>query len=274
MSLGLVLIIGSLIIFAVVSGLWWTHGRRGNAGIVDVAWTLGVGSLATAYCVAAAEGNVGRRSTLALIVVVWSFRLAWHILHRVRRMPEDGRYTAMKSSWGAEAPKKMLVFFMFQAIAAIAFSLPMMLAASNPNDFGLLDFCAIGLAIIVLVGEGVADRQLQQFREEPQNRGKTCRVGLWRYSRHPNYFFEWLHWFVYVLLAWTAPYGWLSIIAPLAMLYFVLYVTGVPPTERQAILSRGDDYRRYQRETSVFFPWPPRPSQSSAGAVEAAADKK
>lgn len=274
MSLGLVLLIGSLILFATMAGLWWTHGRRGNAGIVDVAWTLGVGTLSLAYCVAAVEGNLGRRVTLGLIVAVWSIRLALHILHRVRRMPEDGRYSAMKEAWGEQAPQKMFVFFMFQATAAIAFSLPMLLAASNSNEFGLLDFFAIGLAIIVLTGEGMADRQLQQFREDSKNRGKTCRLGLWRYSRHPNYFFEWLHWFVYVLLAWTAPYGWLSIIAPLAMLYFVLYVTGVPPTERQAIHTRGDDYRKYQQETSVFFPWPPKLDRSAAGAAEATVEKK
>lgn len=273
MSLGLVLLIGSLTLVATMAGLWWTHGRRGNAGIVDVAWTLGVGGLALAYCLAAGEGNPVRRVMLGIIVAFWSIRLALHILHRVRRMPEDGRYSAMKEAWGDQAPKKMFYFFMFQAIAATAFSLPMLLAASNTNDIGFLDFAAVGLAMIVLAGEGIADRQLQQFREDSTNRGKTCRQGLWRYSRHPNYFFEWLHWFVYVLLAWTAPFGWLSIIAPLAMLYFVLYVTGVPPTEQQAILSRGDDYRKYQRETSVFFPWPPKSNRSSAVAVEANVEK-
>jgi steroid 5-alpha reductase family enzyme len=265
MEVWLTLVVGSAVLFATMIGLWWSHGRRGNAGIVDVAWTLGVGSMSLAYCATAVHGNLFRRLILAVIVTVWSGRLAWHIWRRVHRMPEDGRYVALKEAWGDQAPRKMLYFFMFQAIAAVVFSLPMLVAATNPHEFGLFDTAAIILAIIVLGGEAVADRQLQEFREQPANRGKACRVGLWRYSRHPNYFFEWLHWFVYVLLAWTAPYGWVTVLAPLAMLHFVLNVTGVPPTERQALLSRGEDYRRYQQETSVFFPWPPRLAKPSVG---------
>ncbi|MBL8853387.1 MAG: DUF1295 domain-containing protein [Planctomycetaceae bacterium] len=258
MDVWLTLFVGSMALTVAMSILWWTHGRHGNAGIVDVAWTVGVGLLSLGYCVTAAEGNMTRRVWLAMIVAVWSGRLAWHILHRVRRMPEDGRYTTLKEAWGAQAPQKMFVFFMFQAIAAAVFSLPMLMAASNATVIGTTDYLAIVVALIALTGEAIADRQLQKFRENQNNRGKTCRAGLWRYSRHPNYFFEWLHWFVYVLLAWSTPYGWLTLLAPLAMLHFVLNVTGVPPTERQAIQSRGDDYRSYQQETSVFFPWPPR----------------
>lgn len=251
-------ILGSIGLVAAMGALWWTHGRRGNAGIVDVAWTLGVGLLSLIYCVTASEGEPMRRAVLAVIVATWSGRLAWHILQRVRRMPEDGRYTALKESWGEQAPKKMLFFFMFQAVAASAFSLPMLVAAANSAAWTGTDFAALAVAVVALTGEAIADRQLQKFREQPGNRGKTCRMGLWRYSRHPNYFFEWLHWFVYVLLAWSAPYGWLTLLAPAAMLHFVLNVTGVPPTEKQALQSRGDDYRLYQQETSVFFPWPPR----------------
>jgi len=261
MGLWISLIAGSIGLFMFMTILWWTHGRRGNAGIVDVAWTLGVGLLSLLYCATAIDGDWSRRAILSLIVATWSGRLAWHIMHRVRRMPEDGRYTALKEAWGAEAPRKMFVFFMFQAVAAIAFSLPMLVAAANSAPLGITDYLAIAVAVVALSGEAIADRQLQTFRENPASRGKTCRYGLWRYSRHPNYFFEWLHWFTYVLLAWSAPYGWLTLLAPLVMLHFVLNVTGVPPTEKQAILSRGDDYRLYQQETSVFFPWPPRVSR-------------
>jgi steroid 5-alpha reductase family enzyme len=173
-------------------------------------------------------------------------------------MPEDGRYLALKEAWGPAAPRKMLWFFMFQAVAASLFSLPMLMAANNPSPFGILDYAALVVAVIAVTGESVADHQLQRFREGPGNRGRTCRSGLWRYSRHPNYFFEWLHWFVYALFALSAPWGWLTLLAPAAMLHFILNVTGVPPTEQQALKSRGDDYRAYQRETSVFFPWFPR----------------
>jgi steroid 5-alpha reductase family enzyme len=90
------------------------------------------------------------------------------------------------------------------------------------------------------------------------NRGHTCRDGLWRYSRHPNYFFEWLHWWAYVPLSLGAAGGWATILAPLVMLFFLFCVTGIPATEAQALQSRGADYRQYQRTTSAFFPWFPR----------------
>ena len=109
-----------------------------------------------------------------------------------------------------------------------------------------------------LHGGAIADRQLRAFARDPANKGKVCDQGLWAWSRHPNYFFEWLHWFSYVLLCWQHPWGWLTVIAPLVMLYFILFVTGIPPTEKQALKSRPKSYRDYQRTTSPFFPWPPQ----------------
>jgi steroid 5-alpha reductase family enzyme len=112
--------------------------------------------------------------------------------------------------------------------------------------------------VLALAGETVADRQLAAWRAHPGNRGRACRAGLWRYSRHPNYFFEWLHWFAYVLLAVGSPLAWLAWLGPLLMFASLNWITGIPYTEAQALRSRGDDYRRYQAETSRFFPWPPR----------------
>jgi steroid 5-alpha reductase family enzyme len=108
---------------------------------------------------------------------------------------------------------------------------------------------------------------LAQYRGDPVNRGKTCRLGLWKYSRHPNYFFEWLYWWVYVLIAWTAPLGWISLLAPGLMLFFLLKVTGIPATEAQAVRSRGDDYRDYQRTTSMFIPWFPQKTPVDRNAL-------
>jgi steroid 5-alpha reductase family enzyme len=118
------------------------------------------------------------------------------------------------------------------------------------------------LALLVfavsLLGESAADRQLQRWRAEPENRGRTCRSGMWRLSRHPNYFFEWLHWLSYPLLGLGLHQGELLWLAPLGMFLLMRFVTGVPPAEAQALRSRGDDYRAYQRETSAFFPLPRR----------------
>ncbi len=136
----------------------------------------------------------------------------------------------------------------------------MLLASRNQTELGVLDIIGCFIWWIAVMGEGIADKQLADFRMQSENKGKVCQRGLWRYSRHPNYFFEWMHWWSYVCFAWFAPWGWLSIGAPLAMLYFIFFVTGIPPTEAQAIKSRGDAYREYQRTTSAFFPWPPKAS--------------
>ncbi|MGH8164637.1 MAG: DUF1295 domain-containing protein, partial [Rhodanobacteraceae bacterium] len=109
-------------------------------------------------------------------------------------------------------------------------------------------------------GETIADRQLARFRANPANDGKTCREGLWRYSRHPNYFFEWLHWFAYVALAIGSPLWWLALAGPVVMFVFLRFISGIPYTEAQALRTRGDDYRAYQHDTSMLFPWFPKHS--------------
>ena len=108
------------------------------------------------------------------------------------------------------------------------------------------------------MGETIADRQLVTFKKDPGSRGKTCRAGLWHYSRHPNYFFEWILWCGFGVLGLAGPWGWAGLAAPALMLYTIVFVTGIPPTEAQALVSRGEDYRAYQRTTSPFVPWPPR----------------
>ena len=144
------------------------------------------------------------------------------------------------------------------------FAAPVLLASLNPEPLGVLDILGGVIWFIALTGETIADRQLDRFRKNPDNRGQVCQDGLWRYSRHPNYFFEWLHWWSYVLIAIGAPWGWLTIIGPLAMLFFVTRVTGIPPTEAQALKSRGEAYRRYQQTTNAFFPGPRRSETAEA----------
>ncbi len=131
-----------------------------------------------------------------------------------------------------------------------------MLARTTP--LGWLDALGALVLLTSVVGESIADRQLERFRADPANKGRVCRDGLWRYSRHPNYFFEWIHWLAYVPL--TAGTGWLPymFIAPLILVLLIVFLTGIPPTEAQSLRSRGEAYREYQRTTSAFFPWFPR----------------
>ena len=165
----------------------------------------------------------------------------------------------MRRKWGEKADTYLLLFFQFQALLVPLFSLPLIVVAHNESP-GLTGFDILGILIFLtaVIGEGIADRQLGRFRSDPANKGKTCRQGLWRYSRHPNYFFEWIHWWAYVAFGAGSPYFWITLMGPLLMWIFLFRITGIPATEEQAIASRGDDYRDYQRTTSRFFPWFPK----------------
>jgi steroid 5-alpha reductase family enzyme len=239
---------------ALMAVLWLRQLRTANATSVDAAWSAGMGFLAVTFALLA-DGNPQRRLLVGTLAALWAARLAWHLISdRVLGRPEDGRYRAMREQWGHRAPIYFFMFYQGQAIVATLFSVPILAAMQG----GALDAWAAAGALVWLIavlGETTADRQLSRFRAKPENRGRTCREGWWRTSRHPNYFFEWTHWFSYVLIGHAA---WPTWIGPAVMLLFLFRLTGIPFTEQQAIKSRGDDYRAYQRETSVFFPWFPR----------------
>lgn len=153
----------------------------------------------------------------------------------------------------------MFFFFQTQAIAAVLFTIPALIASVNPApELSWIELAAVGVWVIGGVGESMADRQLERFKSDPANRGRTCQIGLWRLSRHPNYFFEWVIWVGYALFATASPWGWIAWLCPAAMLYLLLNVTGIPMTEAHALRSRGEEYRRYQETTSAFVPWFPR----------------
>lgn len=239
--------------------LWLWQERHRDAGIVDVGWAAGLALLALLYALGG-EGHPLRRLLVAVMGGLWGGRLALHLLFdRVLGKSEDGRYQTLRQEWGERAPAAFFLFFQAQAALDLLLSLPFLLAAMNPAPAqNAFDAAAVALWCVAVGGESLADRQLARWRADPANRGRTCRVGLWRFSRHPNYFFEWLTWCAFALLAWSAPLGWIGLTAPLLLLLFLFRITGIPATEAQALRSRGDDYRRYQAETSVFIPWFPR----------------
>lgn len=243
----------------VMTTLFVMRTRIGNTGVVDAAWSLGVGVLAVAYAMLL-DGNIGSRWTMALLAGSWSLRLGLHILfERVIGKEEDGRYLDLVAGWGSDAPRRLFLFFQYQAVFVVVFSLPFVplaLAQTCPAIPQMI--LAVLVWIAAVGGESLADAQLARWRREPGNRGRTCRTGLWRYSRHPNYFFEWLHWWTYVILGMTAAHGWGTLLGPVLMFFFLYRVTGIPYTEAQALKSRGEDYRQYQKTVSAFFPWFPR----------------
>jgi steroid 5-alpha reductase family enzyme len=256
------ILIGLLFVVVLMSLLWLVQRTTRNAGIVDVAWAGSVGVLGVFFA-ATGAGDVNRRLVAGLLIGIWSLRLTVYLFHRVVGHPEEGRYATLRAQWGDNADSRLFRFFQMQAAAALVFALPLVVISSNSAPLSPIT-AGISLAIWTIGMSGIylADVQLERFKSDPDNVGRTCRTGLWRYSRHPNYFFEWIHWWAYLPLALLAPFWWIALVIPLLLLYFVLFVTGIPPTEAQAVASRGEDYRRYQRTTSAFVPWFPRKDPS------------
>ena len=239
--------------------LWALQRRTKNAAIVDVGWTVAVGALGVIYAFTL-DGAGLRRLLLGAMIGLWSARLALHLLRdRILGHPEEGRYVRLREHWGEAADRKLLGFFIAQALAAVALSLAFLpglqATRAGPDVF---DIAGVLLFVGALVGESIADRQLAAFKADPANAGKVFDQGLWGWSRHPNYFFEWLVWCAFVLPGLPSPGGWLALLGPVVMFLLVTRVTGIPTSEAQALRSRGDAYRDYQQRVAAFVPRPPR----------------
>jgi steroid 5-alpha reductase family enzyme len=239
---------------------WVVQWRVGNAGWVDVAWTAATGLAGVAAALVPVDGPPGPRQWLvAALAAIWALRLGLHLAQRVAQGPEDARYAGFRQEWGAAYQARMFVFLQIQAAAALLLALVMLAAARNPAPgLTVADDLGVLVMAVAIAGEGLADTQLRRFRADPAHRGQVCDVGLWAWSRHPNYFFEWLVWLAYPLLAISPGYlwGWFALAGPLFMYWLLVHVSGVPPLEAQMRKSRGAAWDRYAARTSVFFPWP------------------
>lgn len=241
------------------SALWIAQRKTGDAGIVDVGWSYGV-ALGAVFVALTGSGSVAHRAVIATMIGLWGLRLGTHILtDRVLTGREDGRYQMARERFGPRFQPFMFVFYQLQALSVPLLCLaPVAIATTTQATLGPLAIAGIALYVLALIGEAIADSQLKRFKREPANKGRTCRAGFWRYSRHPNYFFEWLLWIAYALVAAQSPLWWLALLPVVVMYLLLTRLTGIPPTEAQSLRSRGDDYRAYQKETSPFFPWWPR----------------
>jgi steroid 5-alpha reductase family enzyme len=238
--------------------MWAIQVRVRDASHVDVAWAVLVACCAILYALLAG-GDLAHRILAATLASIWGFRLgAYLLVDRVLGKQEDGRYRELRRRWAPHVNRRFFWFFQLQALFVVFFSMPFALIAQN-DSAGLGAFEWVGIAVWAIGNAGaiVADVQLARWRRSPENRGKTARTGLWSWSRHPNYFFESVTWCGIALVASAAPWGWLAWLVPAGLLYLLLEVTGIPPTEAQALRSRAD-YAEYQRTTSAFVPLPPR----------------
>jgi steroid 5-alpha reductase family enzyme len=247
---------GAAVVVLLMFVLWIVHLPMRNAAIVDFGWALGLALLGIGYAVFG-RGWPARDIAIALMSGLWGLRLAFYLLlTRVIGHPEEGRYQELRRRWKTNLLLKFLAFFEMQALLDVVLSLPFLLAARNPNP-GLspVEWAGAALWTLAFAGELTADAQLSAFKSRPGNKGRTCQAGLWRFSRHPNYFFEWVVWMSFALFALASPHGWLGFLSPALILYFLLRVTGIPATEEQALRSRREEYRRYRQTTSAFIPW-------------------
>lgn len=234
-----------ILVLTLMTVLWVGQLVTRNAAVVDLGWTA---SLALLHARWAWDHPGARSVALAVLVGLWAARLGTHLFRdRIYRQPEEGRYQKLRHEWGRQADRNLLFFFWAQGVLAVLLALPY----HQAGPWGLAQWLGLALFAVGWVGESVADRQLARFKADPANRGRVCEEGLWDYSRHPNYFFELVIWASWSLLA-GGGWAWLS---PLALLGSVLFVTGIPPTEEQALRSRGEAYRRYQATTSALVPW-------------------
>lgn len=227
--------------------------------IVDTIWTAGLGISALVYHTVLGLESI-RSWAVLLVIFLWSFRLSFHLYRdRVFSGHDDPRYKALAEHWGARSARNFYFLFLAQIIFIALFLFPVSIAMQNPQPlWAWTDTLAVLIGISAMLGEWIADRQLANFRANPKNKGGVCKERLWRYSRHPNYFFEWLHWFAYLAFSMGSSLVGFALVGPIAMFIFLRFLTGVPYAEMSSLKSRGEAYRQYQSSTNAFFPWIPR----------------
>jgi steroid 5-alpha reductase family enzyme len=240
---------------AIVMLIVWIWAKMiKNNGVVDIFWAFNF-TIIAAIIYFLADGFGQRKVLVCALAALWSLRLGIYLLIRVgsHLKEEEGRYKQLRLEWNET---KFFFFFQMQAFSNVMLAIPFFVIALNPApELSIIEYIGAGLWLICIIGEGVSDWQLKHFKSNPANKGKVCQYGLWNYSRHPNYFFQFMIWVSVFIFALPSPYGWISIICPVSIGYLILKVTGIPMTEEQAVRSKGQAYIDYQRTTSAFVPW-------------------
>lgn len=248
----------------VMVSAWLCQRAVGNGGWADVFWTYGTGAACAAVAMVPFAGRAApswRQYAVAALMAIWALRLGGYVAARVRRSAEDVRYAGLRGTWGAAFQRNMFALLIVQAPATALLSISVLLAARYPNPQPrAADLIGLAVMVAAMIGESVADRQMRAFKSSPANQGRICDRGFWSWSRHPNYFCEWLLWVGLPIIAiqWSRAVSWLSLAAPVVMFVLLRWVTGVPALEAAMLRTKGDAYRHYQRRVSALVPLPPR----------------
>lgn len=252
------LLISFIILISLFIIGWIIAGKIHNVAIVDAMWALSLGVPVFLY-IRVFEGQTTRDFLLILMAMTWSLRLGSHLIQRIAKEhpTEDKRYAGLRKKWGEHASRNFLIIFLINALLVFFLSLPFYFSAKSTAPIHWLEWLGIFTFFIGLAGESLSDYQLKQFKQNKNqpNSTKICRVGLWNYSRHPNYFFEAIIWFGIYLFCAASPGGIYTIHAPIIITFLLIKVSGIPPLEKYLLESKGDAYRKYQQSTSAFIPW-------------------
>lgn len=225
--------------------------------VADIAW--GPGFIIAAFVPLLMQGFMIDRSILVTtLVIIWATRLALHIHARSRNTDEDFRYRMWRKSWGEYFYLKTYLFvFLLQGLILLVVATPVIIVNTYRGSHAtLFDYCGILIWILGFIFEAISDAQLRNFLKQSENRGRIMQSGLWRYSRHPNYFGEVLQWWGLFIIGLSVPYGWFGVVGPILITFLITKVSGIPLLEKQ--MNGNIEFDLYKKRTSIFFPMPPR----------------
>ncbi len=237
-----------------LTGLWFIYLWKRNPAVVDLGWAIGLTLMGLAHNLSGDMFSAGKL-LISLLVLFWGLRLGGYLFWtRLRLGKRDARYESLQRQQKIPAPLFFLIHYLIQACFQAVVGFVFIFTAQSTTFDSIYAKAGLMLWCVGYGGSIAADAQLHRFRISPDNRGKVCQVGLWNYSRHPNYFFEILLWSGFALIGIPARLGWLGLISPITLLLTMTLITG-PISERQSLKSKPDAYRQYQKTTSMIIPW-------------------
>lgn len=236
---------------------WFTTSvlfRRND--VADIAW--GLGFIVVSWLGFTIGPKTDRSILVSILITLWGVRLAWHIYHRNRKKQEDFRYNTWRVQWGKWFYlRSYLQIYLLQGVLLFIIALPVLVIHQHTNNsFTVLDGIGFIVWTIGFLFEAVGDAQLASHTKNPNNKGKLMQTGLWRYTRHPNYFGEVTLWWGIFFIVLSVPNGWATIIGPITITILILFISGIPLLERK--YSGRPDFEEYKNHTSIFFPLPPK----------------